>query len=125
MEYRASSLRLLAMAALASNRDDGTLGPLGDHQLAEDSHETSNHHAAEIGMLTTFLLLSSSLSFPHFETPFFYCPASPFVNFISIFGSFLFSFLFLSFSLSLHLSLSSLLIHLPLLPSFVHHEWQY
>ncbi|KAG0289682.1 hypothetical protein BGZ96_006807 [Linnemannia gamsii] len=36
------------MAALASNRDDGALGPLGDHELVEDSHETSSSHTAEI-----------------------------------------------------------------------------
>ncbi|KAF9152505.1 hypothetical protein BG015_005144 [Linnemannia schmuckeri] len=35
------------MAALASNRDEGTLGPLGEHQSTEDSRELNSNHTPE------------------------------------------------------------------------------
>jgi hypothetical protein len=78
------------MAALASNRDEGALSPLGDHQIAEDPHETSTNHATENGVFTAFFLFLSSLP-----------PSPPLVIFMAVFLSFLF---FLSFFLFLSLS---------------------
>lgn len=98
MEYRASSLRLLAMAALASNRDEGgALGPLGEHQLSEDSRETNSDHTGEHGIsgLSFFLLSFSFKSYFLLSSP------------VIIFFRFLFWLCFLFFSFfSLSLSLS-------------------
>lgn len=91
MEYRASSLRLLAMAALASNRDEGgVLGPLGEHQLAEDSRETNSNHTSEPGMYgAPFFSPSLRVTF------FFSLSSTPVI--IIFFDFFGFSFLFFSF----------------------------
>ncbi|KAK5814315.1 hypothetical protein F5H01DRAFT_414430 [Linnemannia elongata] len=70
MEYRASSLRLLAMAALASNRDEGgVLGPLGEHQLAEDSRETNSNHTSEPAALSSDTVQAKRKSYLHDPHP--------------------------------------------------------